>query len=80
MKVTINFSGIEFTHTQFSWIKFMMTRQHCSTLLRYPGTGEYNKFYEEGAYECAGLHFTNLRQSSTLDADGQLSTRDFLVP
>ncbi|XP_073108451.1 peptide methionine sulfoxide reductase B5 isoform X2 [Elaeis guineensis] len=26
----------------------------CETLVRYPGTGQYDKFFGEGIYECAG--------------------------
>ena len=33
-------------------------------LFRYPGTGEYNKLYGEGVYECAGCG-TPLYKSST---------------
>ena len=33
-------------------------------MCRYPGTGEYNKFKEEGVYECAGCG-TPLYKSTT---------------
>lgn len=34
------------------------------TLYRYPGTGEYDKFFEEGIYNCAGCG-TALYKSTT---------------
>ncbi|KAL5655115.1 hypothetical protein ACJX0J_034434, partial [Zea mays] len=42
------------------------SKQICSATQqkRYPGTGEYDKFFEEGIYKCAGCG-TPLYKSST---------------
>lgn len=37
--------------------------------IRFPGTGEYDKFYEEGIYECAGCG-TPLYKSTTKFSSG----------
>lgn len=45
----------------FSVLRELLIQQHT---IRYPGTGEYNKFYEEGIYKCAGCG-TPLYKSTT---------------
>lgn len=72
-------SKIECTPIRFSWIGFGMTSLHSSGSLA-PVNMTSSMRRVSTSVLVVGLHFINLRQSSTLDADGQLSMRDFLVP
>ncbi|KAB5541192.1 hypothetical protein DKX38_014166 [Salix brachista] len=64
-----SFCAISFNHIQSACsisLKFLLLDEvhNGQVLCRYPGTGEYDKFFEEGVYNCAGCE-TPLYRSTT---------------
>ncbi|GAB2211206.1 hypothetical protein Drorol1_Dr00016498, partial [Drosera rotundifolia] len=57
-------SSLLFSATHSSPLGSLATRNSPLALFRYPGTGEYDKFFQEGIYTCAGCG-TPLYRSTT---------------
>ena len=62
----INFQSISKRHSVSLFILSLLSLDMVSMsyICRYPGTGEYDKFFEEGVYNCAGCG-TPLYKSTT---------------